>query len=264
MFDMHNHILPGIDDGSQDLDTSLAMLRMAAEDGTTSIVATPHIIEGNWLPDWDEILEKYRIINQEAKKAGLTTPVYPGGEVAVNIDLLDIIKGPGPYCINSGGYILVELPAMEIPSFTEDFFFTLQARGITPILAHPERHPQIYKKPEILVDWINKGILMQVNAPSINGRMGEHAQQTAELLLENNMVHLIGTDAHGIKSRRPLLSKAAQKITAMAGAKKTQELLYINPEKIINSLEVEIVEVDYITKPHKNTGIFSFITKLWA
>ena len=260
---MHNHILPDIDDGAKDIDTSLAMLNMAAKHGTTAIVATPHIIEGNWLPAWEEVLEKCHLVNQAAKKEGLNIPLYPGGEVAVNFDLLDSFKGPGPYCINAGRYMLTELPAMEIPSFTEEFFFTLQARGITPILAHPERHSKIQKQPEILLEWIQKGILLQVNAPSINGRMGKHAQQTAELLLKSNMVHLIGTDAHGIHSRRPRLDKAAQKITALVGAEKMQKLLFRNPQQVIHSREVETPEVDHLVGT-QNRGILHFITGLWA
>lgn len=264
MFDMHNHILPKVDDGSPNLETSVKMLNLAFEHGTTVIVATPHIIAGEWLPMWDAILEKCRLVNKAAQQAGWNLCVYPGGEVAVHLDLLDMIKGTGPYCINSGQYMLVELPAMDLPLYTEDFFFTLQARGITPILAHPERHPRIQKDPEMLLDWISKGILLQINAPSINGRMGKRACQTAELLLKNDMVQLIGTDAHGLKVRRPLLDEAVQKITAWVGTEKTRELLYTNPRRVIHSEQVEIAEPDHLVRSWKRTGIFHFITKLWA
>ena len=150
MFDLHSHIIPGIDDGSKNMEMSLTMLQIAVQNGTKGIAATPHVIEGEWLPTWDRILKACEGLERKAQKAGIDITIFPGGEVALYLDILKLLKRPGPYCINSGRYMLVELPAAEIPSFTDDFFFTLQARGITPILAHPERHPELAKKPEIL------------------------------------------------------------------------------------------------------------------
>lgn len=244
MLDLHCHILPSIDDGAQDLDTSLAMLKIAVESGTVGIVATPHAIEGKWLPTWHEILEGCARLSAAGQTMGLTIPIYPGAEVFVHMDILDQIKGPGPYCINGSRYMLVELPAREIPRFTEEFFFTLQARGITPILAHPERHPEIAKHPEILKGWIGKGILVQINASSITGRMGERAMKTAEYLLKSNMVHCIGSDAHGVRTRKPDLRKAAEKIKLLVGEAKVQELLVTNSTKVIQNEDVDVPEVE--------------------
>ncbi|MBP2628348.1 MAG: Protein-tyrosine-phosphatase, partial [Firmicutes bacterium] len=143
MYDLHSHILPNLDDGAKDMDMSLAMLKIAIENGTKGIVATPHVIEGEWLPAWDRILAACDTLRKTAQDTNIDLQIFPGGEVAIYRDILDLLKGPGAYCINNGRYLLVELPATHIPSFTEDFFFTLQARGITPILAHPERHPEL-------------------------------------------------------------------------------------------------------------------------
>lgn len=253
MLDLHCHLLPNIDDGAKDLETSIKMLEIAKKNNTKAIVATPHVIEGEWLPAWEQIVESCHLLKQEGHKFGLDIPIYPGGEVAIHRDILDIVKGPGPYCINSGRYMLVELPAMEIPSFTEDFFFSLEARGITPILAHPERHPVLAKDPEILVEWIRRGVLTQVNGTSIMGRMGERAMKMAELLLCRNMIHCIGSDAHSARTRNPDLTKAAEKVVALMGLEKARQVLTVNPQKIIDSKDVEVFE---IKQPDKKPGIF--------
>jgi len=237
LIDMHCHILPGIDDGAKDLATALEMLRIAEANGTAAIVATPHVIEGKWLPSWEEITKSCCDLQAAAHENGLEVTLYPGAEVAVNLDILELLKKPGQYCINGGCYILVELPAAEIPNYTEDFFFTLQARGITPVLAHPERHPRIIKKPEILLDWIKKGILVQLNAPSLMGGMGEAVMHSAECLLNSNMVHVIGSDAHSTRTRNPNLSQASGKITVMAGDATYRELFCDNTKAIITSSE---------------------------
>jgi len=263
MYDLHCHIIPSIDDGSKNIETSLAMLQMATENGTKGIVATPHVIEGEWLPTWDRILTECDTLRNLAQNAGINLPIFPGGEVAMYRDILDLLKGPGAYCINSGRYLLVELPATHIPSFAEDFFFTLQARGITPILAHPERHPVLAKKPEILVEWIRTGILAQMNGTSIMGLMGPRVMATAELYLTNNMVHAIGSDAHGIRSRNTNLTSAVDKMTKLIGPEQTHQLLVVNPDNIIHNREVDIPEIEDIQYPRKYCGVMHWLTKLW-
>ena len=140
MIDLHTHLLPGFDDGAPDLQTAMAMLQMAGERNTVSLMATPHVIEGRWRSSWNEIITACELLRQESLRAGIQIAVYPGAEAYMSLDILKLLPGPGPYCINSGRYLLVELPSQEIPCFVEQFFFTLQVRGIIPILAHPERH----------------------------------------------------------------------------------------------------------------------------
>jgi protein-tyrosine phosphatase len=263
MFDLHSHILPNIDDGAKNMEMSLAMLQIATENGTKGIVATPHVIEGEWLPAWDKILTECAMLQKAAHDAGLDLEIFPGGEVAIYRDILDLLTGPGAYCINNGRYLLVELPATHIPSFTGDFFFILQVRGITPILAHPERHPELAGKPEILAEWIGKGILSQMNSTSITGLMGERVMATAELLLTNNMVHVIGSDAHNIRHRNTNLTAAVDKITRLIGPEQAQRLLVVNPDNIIHNQDVDIPEIGAIEYPKENGGVMNWLIKLW-
>lgn len=263
MFDLHSHILPAIDDGAKDMGMSLAMLQIAVGNGTKGIVATPHIIEGKWLPTWERVLAACSMLQDRAQSAGIHIPIFPGGEVAVHLDILKLIKGPGAYCINSGRYMLVELPAAHIPSFTDDFFFTLQARGITPILAHPERHPGLAKHPEILADWVNRGVLSQINGTSITGRMGERVMATAELFLVNKMVHILGSDAHQVHNRNTNLTSAVARMIQLIGPKATEDILVVNPDNILFSRDVDIPEVSEVKRTTENKGVMKWIAGLW-
>lgn len=260
MFDMHIHIIPDIDDGSKDIETSKTMLKIAAENGTTHIVATPHVIEGDWLPSWELITTGCEELRQWARELGLNLEIYPGGEIAMNMDILEIIKGPGPYCINGGRYLLVELPAAEVPDFADDFFFSLQARGITPIIAHPERHPVIARNPQRLADWINKGILTQLNCTSLIGKMGERTMKTAELLVANNMIYFLGSDAHGIRNRNPSLTQGIIKLKALVGEEKTKQITCGNPQTILANRDILVQEISVI----KNKNESGFLGKLRA
>ncbi|HEY8463435.1 MAG TPA: CpsB/CapC family capsule biosynthesis tyrosine phosphatase, partial [Bacillota bacterium] len=234
MIDLHTHIIPGIDDGAVDEGTAAAMLQLAFENGTKTIVATPHVIEGEWLPEWERIVAGCELLQRLSHQLQLELSIIPGAEVALKMDLLDnLITGPGAYCINGGKYLLLELPAFEIPSYTEDFFFKLLTRGITPVLAHPERHPQINREPELVMEWVSKGVLIQINGASFIGKLGERIAKTTELLLLNELVHCIGSDAHGIHSRRPRLSETAAKLELLVGEAATRRILVENPQKII-------------------------------
>jgi len=243
MIDLHTHIIPGIDDGAPDPATALAMLKMAAADGSTGLVATPHVIEAEWVPDWDEIVNCCQRLNQDARHAGINVTLYPGAEVMINMDLLKRIEHPGIYCINGGSYMLLELPALEIPGFTEEFLFKLQTKGITPIIAHPERNLALQKNLKLLNRWLERGILIQLNASSINGQFGKEVVNTATKLLTSGMVHCLGSDAHGVESRRPLLSAAVRRITKLIGAEAATQIAEINPNRILQSHKIEQVNI---------------------
>jgi protein-tyrosine phosphatase len=264
MFDMHSHIIPAIDDGATDLEVSLEMLRLAHQRGTTDILATPHAIRNHWFPKWDTVVSACEHLNQKMQKLKLGIRSYPGAEVFMDMDTLAELTGPGPYCINNGKYMLVELPAAEIPRFADDFFFTLQTRGITPVLAHAERHPELAKQPAILQEWIRKGLLVQMNGSSLLGRTGERVMKTAEMLIRNNMVHCIGSDAHGITRRRPDLAEAVVKLKTMVDSGYAHKLLVENPQRMMHSLDIELQEPVMINNDTNRSGVRGWLTKIFG
>jgi protein-tyrosine phosphatase len=240
MIDLHSHILPGFDDGAKNEPNALAMLKLAATAGTKTIVATPHVVEGGWLPAWEDIVAGCKHLAEIAAKSGIDIEIIPGAEIAFDFEILDLLKSPGTYCINGGKYILIELPTGHIPQCADEFFFKLQARGFLPIIAHPERNIELARKPDILRGWIEKGILVQLNGSSITGKMGERVKKFAEKLLLRDMVHCLGSDAHGVNQRRPDLTAAVKKISDMVGLDMTKRLVKVNPGKIVKNEEFSV------------------------
>ena len=264
MIDMHCHILPGIDDGADELLTSTCMLKMAEEHGTKIIVATPHLVEGGWGKSWKKINELCEELNQKAKQENIEIKIYPGAEVAMSMSMLELFKEPGEYCLNNKQYMLVELPATHVPIYADEFFFRLQAKGIKPILAHPERNSELIKNPTKIQNWVDKGILMQVNAPSLTGRMGERVKKTAELLLNNGWVHIIGSDAHGLRARRPILTEAEKIVTTILGAEDSDILFRRNPLSIINGQDESCLEQIQPRKMSMNNGCWNIFKRMFS
>ena len=123
MLDTHTHILWNIDDGSKNQCMSLQMLEIAARSGTKAIFATPHVIERANKPSWEEIKEKTQQLRQLCAEAQIDIMLYPGAEVQMNWELLPELGAAGAYCLNGGRYLLVELPAAEIPAYADEFWY---------------------------------------------------------------------------------------------------------------------------------------------
>lgn len=259
MIDIHTHIIDGIDDGAKDLETSLALLRMAAEAGTTDIIATPHIIEGAEHTAWEVIKAKTEDLNRDAQNAGIPIRVYAGAELEMNWDILSLLKtAQEDYCLAGSRYALIELPANTLPNYAEEFLYEVQIKEIIPVIAHPERHSYLAKHPRILYQWVKNGAMVQCNVGSFTGKFGTDVKSYAELLLKNNMVHFLGSDAHSVEHRhtdtRPALELLAQQISPEA----LRCITCLNPEAIIENtfLDVDIPQ-EFKVPEEKKKGFFS-------
>ena len=243
MFDCHCHILPGLDDGAQDLDTALAMGRMAVAGGTTTVFATPHVLSGEWRTSWVAIVEACTYLQDVFDKQHIALRVLPGCEFFMDMELLPLLQGPGAYCLNEGKYLLVELPVTQVPAYAENFLFTVQARGITPVLAHVERYAALQQEPERLEEWVERGVVLQVNASSFVGKNGERMQRRAETLLRKGRIHLVGSDAHSARTRHPDMKKALAAIRTMGGSDVLKQLLEENPQQVLTGGELSPMPV---------------------
>ena len=235
MIDVHAHVLDGVDDGAKDVEMSLDLLRLAATNGTTDIIATPHVIEGANHLEWAVIKQKTEILYRNAQSVGIPIRVYSGAEIELNLDMLELLqKDTNNYCLADSSYILIELPMVSIPSCADNFFYELQLRGLNPILAHPERNSNLQKHPELLLDWVDKGILLQCNAGSFTGMFGQQAQALAELLLTNNMVHFLGSDAHRMENRNTDMSQAVARMKTLVSELYVEQIITANPQAILH------------------------------
>ncbi|MEE9165290.1 MAG: CpsB/CapC family capsule biosynthesis tyrosine phosphatase, partial [Nitrospinota bacterium] len=205
--DIHTHILPEMDDGSKSWEETLQMCRIAVEDGIKTIALTPHIRNGAYWFEEEEISQKAGELKKHVKEHGIALNITTGADVHLDPETLALIE-KGIYSINPGRkYVLIELPDDHIPQKMEENIFHLLIKGITPILSHPERNYEIQRNPQKLYELVNKGLLAQVTASSITGGFGIEAKKTAEVLIRHRLVHIIASDAHSVNWRPPVLKE---------------------------------------------------------
>jgi len=217
MIDIHCHILPGIDDGPHNLETSLEMCAAAAADGVQAIVATPHKGMSGYNPSWEAVLEGAEQVERAAREAGHTLRVLPGMEMLLVPELYHTLHSPRGTLAGSGRYVLFEVPPTLVPPRMDEILFQMRLKQLTPVLAHPERNQMIQREPEQAVALAQSGTLLQVTGSSLLGRFGPAAQECAEFLMRRGAVHLLASDAHDPVSRPPVLSEAVERAGELLG-----------------------------------------------
>lgn len=256
MIDIHSHILPGIDDGAKNKEISRKLIELAKKTGTTDIIATPHTLSASSYdkPKWSMIEE----LVKEAKQEGIN--IYTGAELEVNWDIQELIKkDSSEYCLANSRYLLAELPSQTMPNYVDEFFYELQMKDKTVIIAHPERHPILQKNPDILYKWVKKGILLQCNAGSFTGFFGSNVKNFAQSLLRHDLVHFIGSDAHNLQKRTTDIRPLREEIIKIIGEKKTKEIFEINPQYILEDKEFNADEPKAFEREKK-----SFLKRLFS
>lgn len=248
MIDLHSHILYGIDDGATDMQMTLEMLKIAEKDGITTMVATPHYIVGANQYDQDDLKRRYHEVVDCIKRNSINIELLLGNELYLDEYILESLEQDECYSMGGTRYVLLELPMLGIPIYTEKVFYDLINKKYKPILAHPERYIPVQEDPNILIDYINMGCIIQVNSSSINGISGGKSRETARLLLENNMAHLIATDCHSNGRRQPQLSMAYMQVVSWIGKEKSNNLFFINPRKVLKNEDIDIGEPLYFRK----------------
>jgi protein-tyrosine phosphatase len=233
--DLHDHLLPGLDDGAPDLATSIKMARMAAEDGITHVVCTPHA-SSRYKFDPQRIETALDQLRQALADAGIRLVLGSGCDFHLSYDnVQDALKNPRKYTVNGGEYLLIELPDYALPPTLEETFYSLRLEGVTPILTHPERNPSLQQDASRLKEWVRDGMLTQVTAASVTGLMGRKAQKLAERLLDDRWVHFIATDAHNVSTRPPAMRAARDHIAAKFGEPYAQRLCTENPQAVFDN-----------------------------
>jgi len=235
MIDLHNHLLPGIDDGAPDLDTALALARIAVADGITHLVCTPHIHPGRYDNTPATIQAAQQQFVAGLKAAGIPLQVATAAEVRFGAELMQgIANGSIPFLGQWQGkqVLLLEFPHGEIPFAAERMTDWLLQRGILPMIAHPERNKGIMRAPSRLKPFIEQGCLLQVTAGSVAGSFGPAAQAIAHDLLKQGLVTILASDAHNIDYRPPILTEGLQQAAELVGEAKAEALVRQIPWQI--------------------------------
>ncbi|MBI3271953.1 MAG: hypothetical protein HYZ53_23370 [Planctomycetes bacterium] len=236
MIDLHAHVLPGVDDGPKEPADALAMARKAWADGIRTQFATPHTLNGAYTTPRSLVLRKVAELREALREEGIGLELVPGGEVHVHESILDLLaSGELPTLADRGRHLLLEFPFERVPGVVPDLLFRLRLKGVTPVIAHPERNDELQSSPKGVESLLRQGAWMQVTGGSFTGDFGTAARDLAFLLLDLDQVHLIGSDAHGVSWRPPLLAAVRDVIVRRAGAERARRLFEENPRRILEA-----------------------------
>ncbi|MEO8737614.1 MAG: CpsB/CapC family capsule biosynthesis tyrosine phosphatase [Edaphobacter sp.] len=229
MIDIHHHLLWSLDDGASSVETSIAMARMAAEDGITHVVCSPHA-NGQYEYQPEVIAAKIAELQQLLDSEQISLKLGRGCDFHMSYENIELAKAqPARFSINGLGYLLVELPDYGLPTGLTEIFYQMRIAGLTPILTHPERNRTLQTDLSRLLNWLRGGLLLQVTAGSITGRMGKRAEKIAHELLANRWVHFLATDAHNTTSRPPHMLEAFEVVAKKYGLDYAHLLCMSNP-----------------------------------
>jgi len=197
VIDLHSHVLPGLDDGAADLDDAIEMARAMAESGVRVVCATPHVRDD--FPTSPRSMEReLELVQSAVSEAGIAIEVRGGAELALDrLPRLDPGMRGRFGLGGNPGLMLLEMPYSTWPRDLPRACARLRADGIVPVVAHPERNPDVQNEPTLLDDVVAAGGVVQVTAASFDGGLGRVTARCAHRLLELELVHVIASDAHG-------------------------------------------------------------------
>lgn len=234
MIDLHCHLLPGVDDGADDLAQAIAMCHMAVEDGVEAIVATPHLRHEMWWNDDRASLETAFASLRAGH--GTSLEVHLGGEIAVCSHSFDemLQSGAGDLLPLAGSrYLLLELPHHGVGIDPLELVYELQVAGWYPVLAHPERIAWLAQDRGLLDELVAQKAHLQLTAMSISGRLGSRMERLCRSWIDDGLVHFVASDGHDTRIRTPLLSEAYQTLTRGWGEETARKLLIDHPRAVL-------------------------------
>ena len=235
MIDLHCHILPGVDDGSADEEESCAMARLAVESGVTDIAATPHCNAPDPFYNYaDSALHaRFARLRQRLERERIPLRIHEGMEVFTTPELPRLLDEGRLLTLGGTRYLLIEFAFGESEWFFDEMLAAVRARGLTPVLAHPERYTCVQDEPRLLRRWAREGTVLQANKGSFFGMFGRRAAKTAHWCLDCGCLHLIGSDAHSPYRRTPRLSDIYELVADAVSMETAQLLLHDNPAAIL-------------------------------
>ena len=233
--DIHCHILPGVDDGSPDMATSLEMLRIADKNGITHLILTPHHKPMHHNVSHEHNVVYRKKLQEAAKEAGIKAKLFSGNEIYYSDETMEELM-EGKICSLAGSdYVLVEFHPTNPYKAIQNAVSRVQAAGFIPIIAHVERYSDIVSHPARVKDLIEMGSLIQVNASSIMGKYGFGISHFTKKLLKDELVHFVASDAHDTGRRAPQLLDCRNYVERKFGEDYGKKLFFTNPANVIRN-----------------------------
>jgi protein-tyrosine phosphatase len=238
MVDVHCHILPGIDDGPESIETSLEMVKGAIADGITHVVATPHAND-NYFFNFSRV-QKLR--EELQTQIGPRLTLATGCDFHLNPENMEALrKNSDPFCINQLDYLLVEFNEYSIPPTMDQTLHDIQLLGLRPIITHPERNAILRQQSDRLAKWVRLGCFVQVTAGSLIGVFGAGPQRDSWRWMTDGLVHFVASDAHNTTSRPLKLSPAYTAVSEQMGEEQAKALFQENPMAALEGRELPYI-----------------------
>ena len=220
------------------------MARLAVADGIRVIVASPHLfrqkrVDVKEINDKEAILQRVRQFQEKLDAEQIPLKILPGCDCPLSLEALELLDADRVMTINDGKrYLLLEMPENAVPPATPEICFQLLAKGITPIITHPERHLVFLHKPEKLLRFLDLGCLVQMTAGSLTGVFGRRVAKVSQEMVKNKYIQLLASDAHSTGRRSPVLSPGVAHLKRLLVEEIALAMVTSIPEKIISSAPV--------------------------
>lgn len=252
MIDIHSHILYDVDDGSKSLADSLEILKKAEKVGFTDVILTPHYIEGYYENKKSIIKNKIQDLKKEVYENDIIVELHQGNEILLTQKTPELLEKGTISTLGNSRYVLFELPFSNKMLDLEQIIFKIKSLGFIPVLAHPERYAYIQENPNELIKIIQRGVFVQCNYGSFVGQYGKSAKRTVELLLENRLIHFMGTDTHRQGYVYDNMNQIIKSMSDIVNDDKyIDDITCNNAKKILNDLEIYVECPDSIKRKKK-------------
>ena len=243
MIDVHSHILPGLDDGPKCMEQALEMCAIAKADGIELIVATPHMLNGLYELEREDVLAGVKELSQACREKHIDIAILPGADVRVADDLERMLAcGKAMTVADQRQHLMLELPEETVPAELTGLLFELQLTGICPVISHPERNYAIQEDLNLLRKLAEAGSLTQITAGALTGQFGSTAQRCSRKIVQAGLGHLLASDAHDSKRRKPVLSQAYKVVEELMGSEEAQQMAHGRAALMIEGKYVPVPE----------------------
>lgn len=234
IIDIHSHILPYLDDGAADMEETIAMLKLAYEQGIRKMVATPHYHLGRHESSITKVKQSLEQVRIQMKRQGVTMELVMGNEIYYHPEAIEDVSLGKVSTLGDSSCVLVEFSPGSSLSYIRQALDFIIREGYTPVIAHTERYLELTKNLDDVANLIDMGCYVQMNAGSIAGNAGMKTKSFCKKLLKNELVHFVATDCHGLRSRTPEIQQSAEYIRKKFGDDYAKRLFIDNPETMLS------------------------------
>ena len=230
LYDMHCHIIPGVDDGAKTLHDSMEILKNERAQGVENIILTPHFRMNMFETSRDVVEKNYRVLVEKAREEFPEIKFYLGCEFHSNHDMMDMLRAEPRFRMCGTRYVLLEFSSSHDTGYIRNRAYTLISSGFTPVIAHGERYSPVYRHIDFAEELCDMGAMLQLNANSVLGLDGFGMKMFCRKMLKRGLVSFIGSDAHNTSDRSTHIGECADFVEKKYGSHTARKIFVHNPQ----------------------------------